>query len=219
MNKEINKEALKGENGRYLEEKYNQDLRLFFIDNPESKEEDFIEKEIEKINLREIENNSKWYLPDDEFYKELRTDERFKNKFINSEMSEEELKEYYLNSSFFSQQRSLYKPSEFENYRLTFYKLKLKKFQKLETSTINSDLYWKGTDLQFAELVKSLKECKLVSPELSQKELFKRLKTVFNVNDFNESDKLKEVRQRTKDLTPMINILETGLLNWIKKTD
>lgn len=219
MNKEINKDALKVENGRYLEEKYNQDLRLFFIENPKSEEKNFIEKEIEKINKREVENNRKWHLSDDEFYKELRTNERFKNKFINSEKSEEELKEDCLNSSFFSQQRSIYEPSKFENYQLTFYKLKLKKFQNLETPNLNNELYWKGTDLQFAELVKALKESNLVSPELTQKELFKRLKNIFNVNDFNESDKLKEVRQRTKDLTPMINILETGLINWINKND
>lgn len=213
--KKINKEALKGENGRYLEDKYSEYKRLFFIDNQNATEQDFIESEIEKINKKEKDNERMWNLSDDDFFQEYRKDDEITNK-TNWNIDEAENKKQILRNY-----RNLYKPSEFENPLLTLYKQKLNNLSNFNTSNTNIEnkLSWKGTDLQFAELSKALKESNLVSPELSQKELFKRLKMVFNVNDFNESDKLKEVRKRTKDLTPTINILETGLINWINKND
>ena len=39
------------------------------------------------------------------------------------------------------------------------------------------------------------------------------------VENFNEADKLKEIRKRTKDKTPLLNILETSLNNWIHRKD
>jgi len=92
--------------------------------------------------------------------------------------------------------------------------------QQLETK-INPEnsLKWQGTNLQFAELTKALIETKLISPELTQKEFFKRMKQFFNIDELNESDKLKEIRERTNTTTPLLNILETSLNNWIKKKD
>lgn len=78
---------------------------------------------------------------------------------------------------------------------------------------------WKGTVLQFTELIKALKESNLISPELNQKELFKRFKEFMNVDDYSESDKLKDIRKRTKDKAPLINLLETALNNWIHSKD
>jgi hypothetical protein len=62
-----------------------------------------------------------------------------------------------------------------------------------ETAPLQKDstLHWKGTDLQFSELTKALFETDLISPGLIQKEFFKRMKLFFNINDFNESDKIK----------------------------
>jgi hypothetical protein len=89
---------------------------------------------------------------------------------------------------------------------------------QIKAEQINS-LKWQGTNLQFAELTKALIETKLISPELTQKEFFKRMKQFFNIDEFNESDKLKEIRERTNTTTPLLNILETSLNNWIKKKD
>jgi hypothetical protein len=213
--KKINKDALKGENGRHLEYKYLDNKRLFFIENGNATEQDFIESEIEKINKKEKDNERMWNLSDADFFQEYRKDDVITKK-TNWNIDEAENKKQILRNY-----RNLYKPSEFENPLLTLYKQKLNYLSNFKTpkSDVEIKLSWQGTDLQFAELSKALKESNLVSPELSQKELFKRLKLVFNVNDFNESDKLKEVRKRTKDLTPTINILETGLINWINKND
>jgi hypothetical protein len=90
--------------------------------------------------------------------------------------------------------------------------------QQIETIQTNS-LNWQGTPIQFTELTKALFETKLISPEITQKEFFKRMKQFFNVKDFDDKERLKGIRARSKDLTPFINILETSLNNWIKNKD
>lgn len=84
---------------------------------------------------------------------------------------------------------------------------------------IQNTLNWQGTPLEFTELIKALLLTKKISPELSQKEVFNRLKEFFNVDAFNESDKLKDIRKRINTPTPFINTLETSLDNWIKSKD
>lgn len=83
-----------------------------------------------------------------------------------------------------------------------------------EPAPANS-LNWQGTPLQFTELTKALFETKLVSPELTQKEFFKRMKLFFNIDEFNERDKIKEIVNRSS--TPFINILEITLNNFKTK--
>lgn len=95
---------------------------------------------------------------------------------------------------------------------------KLKVENDNQTSSDNK-LHWKGTTLQFAELAKALAESKLLSPELTDKQLFHKLADCFNVPHFDKSGKLKEIRSRSKDLTPLINLLERALTNWIKRKD
>jgi hypothetical protein len=90
--------------------------------------------------------------------------------------------------------------------------------QQVGTNQTNS-LNWQGTPLQFTELTKALFETKLVSPEMNQKEFFKRMKLFFNIDDFKEREKLKDIRIRTNTTTPLLNILETSLNNWIKNKD
>lgn len=90
--------------------------------------------------------------------------------------------------------------------------------KQMETALENS-LTWQGTPLEFTELVKALFESNKLNPELKQNEIFKRLKHFFNIDDFNENDKLKDIRRRTNTTTPLINILETSLNNWIKNKD
>lgn len=87
--------------------------------------------------------------------------------------------------------------------------------QTKETHSLN----WQGTPLQFTELTKALKQSNLISPEISQKDFFKIMKQIFNVDEFDEGDKLKEIRKRTNTTTPLLNILETSLNNWIKNKD
>jgi hypothetical protein len=83
----------------------------------------------------------------------------------------------------------------------------------------NSSLNWQGSQLEFAELTKALIQSNKLNNELTQTEIFNRLKLFFNIEDFKENDKLKDIRKRTNTLTPFINILETSLTNWIKSKD
>lgn len=80
-------------------------------------------------------------------------------------------------------------------------------------------LNWNGTELQLTELTKALIQSNLINKELTQKDIFKRLKMFFQIDDFNENDKLKDIRKRTKDKTRLINILETSLTTWITNKD
>ena len=80
-------------------------------------------------------------------------------------------------------------------------------------------LKWQGTKLEFTELIMALVQSNMLNSELTQKEIFKRMKLFFNVDEFNENDKLKDIRKRTNTPTPFINTLETSLSNWIKAKD
>ena len=81
---------------------------------------------------------------------------------------------------------------------------------------VENTLNWQGSKLEFTELTKALILSKKLNAELTDKEIFKRLKTFLNIEEFNHNDKIKDIRSRTKDLTPFINILETSLTNDIK---
>jgi hypothetical protein len=90
-----------------------------------------------------------------------------------------------------------------------------------ERATANSlnSLNWQGSTLEFSEFSKALIESGLIGKVTNEKEVFEKMKDFFNVEDFDKSDKLKQVRNRTKTLTPVIQVLETALTNWIKRKD
>lgn len=90
-----------------------------------------------------------------------------------------------------------------------------------ETTPIQktNTLHWQGTPLQFTELTKALIQSNLISPELFENERFKRMREFFNVDTFDEGDKLKDIKKRSNTTTPLLNILETSLNNWIKNKD
>lgn len=82
-----------------------------------------------------------------------------------------------------------------------------------------SKLNWAGTELELSELIKALIQANKLNPELTQTEIFKRFRYFFNVKDFDENDKLKDIRKRTNTLAIFINKLEISLSNWIKAKD
>ena len=83
------------------------------------------------------------------------------------------------------------------------------------TPTLN----WTGTELELSELIKALIEAKKFSTESTQTEIFKKFRYFFNVKNFNEKDKLRDIRKRTDTLSIFINKLEISLNNWIKAKD
>lgn len=98
--------------------------------------------------------------------------------------------------------------------------LEIKTFKtpSTERTHVNS-LNWQGSTLEFSEFSKALIESGLIGKVTNEKEVFEKMKDFFNVEDFDKSDKLKQVRNRTKTLTPVIQVLETALTNWIKRKD
>jgi hypothetical protein len=87
-----------------------------------------------------------------------------------------------------------------------------------ETETANT-LKWHGTQLEFTELIKPLIELKKIGAGVSQKETFEKLRLFFEIEKFDENDKLKDIRKRTNTPTPFLNNLEVTLKNWIEKKD
>lgn len=114
---------------------------------------------------------------------------------------------------------------KFRNFELSlnriFDELERKK-TFLEASYISSEnnidgLNWQGSELQLTELIKALIENNSLNPNLTDKEIFRRFRLFFNVGDFNHTQKLQDIKKRTKDLTPFVNALEISLSNWVKK--
>jgi len=104
--------------------------------------------------------------------------------------------------------------------------LKTQKFtnrvEQLQQSTapiITNSLKWHGTQLEFTELIKPLIELKKIGAGVSQKETFEKLRLFFEIEKFDENDKLKDIRKRTNTPTPFLNKLEVTLNNWIEKKD
>jgi hypothetical protein len=126
-------------------------------------------------------------------------------------------KTFYVSSEFLTEKIrfSIKKRNDFLNDK----KERLTTHPKQIVTELENSLNWQGSELHFTELIKALFETKLISPEITQKEFFKRMKQFFNVKDFDDKEKLKGIRARTKDLTPFINTIETSLNNWIKNKD
>jgi RteC protein len=78
---------------------------------------------------------------------------------------------------------------------------------------------WEGTSLELSELVKSLIQSKILNTNLSQKEIFNRVRKMFEMDDFNENEKLRDIRNRINTKTPLLFKLENSLNNWIKSKD
>ncbi len=124
---------------------------------------------------------------------------------------------FYVSSEFLTEKMkfSIKKRNDFLNHK----KERLTTQPKQIVTALENSLNWQGQPIQFTELTKALFETKLISPEITQKEFFKRMKQFFNVKEFDDKEKLKGIRARSKDLTPFINVLETSLNNWIKSKD
>lgn len=121
-------------NREYFNSKYDKDLMYFQLEQPEKNAQDFIESKIEKINLKLIDNARMWNLSDDDFYKELKKTKNIIYKNINWGDDEEKNKEWALRTF-----RKDFQPSEFEDWRLTLYKRKLKElpiYNTTKTTTI-----------------------------------------------------------------------------------
>lgn len=83
----------------------------------------------------------------------------------------------------------------------------------------HSNLKWNGSNLQLTELIKALIESNLLNHELSQKEIFKRFTDFLQVTEFDENDKIRDIRKRTHTKTPLLNLLEKSITSYIINKD
>ena len=186
---------------------------------PASKElENNPELVLDRINL---------YLPFIELLDFHYPKEKREGVFLKScEHIEEVLKMY---DYFFTEKTNKGLENEGADYRITSSIIPAQ-FAKIPAQSQNSDainettpiqrdntLHWQGSELEFAELVKALLLTKKLNPELKEVEIFKRLKLFFNIKEFDHTDKIRNVKERTKGVPLFINILETALNNWAEK--
>lgn len=205
----------------HLETEYFNKRELFFTKNKNKNEVHFIKSELKIIENSEKERDDLFKLNDTDFYSFLINSDNFRYKKILEESENKEETKRQILTNHLQREKEYFAPKKTIDKRKEFYKIKLETIQR-NTKQVNENkkvLEWKGTTLQFAELVKALQESKLINPELKQYELFELMKNAFNVEDFKESDKLNEIRKRTNTKTPLLNKLENNLINWIEKKD
>jgi hypothetical protein len=94
-----------------------------------------------------------------------------------------------------------------------------KKETKIKDHSNLKLLSWKGSNLQLTELIKALIESNLLNHELSQKEIFKRFTDFLQVTEFDENDKIRDIRKRTHTKTPLLNLLEKSITSYIINKD
>lgn len=207
----------------HLETEYFNKRELFFTKNKNKTEVHFIKSELKIIENSEKEKNDLFKSNDNDFYDFLINNDHFKYKRILEESKNKEETKRQILENHLQRERQNFAPSEINNInkRKEFYKIKLETIQRniKQVKENKKVLEWKGNTLQFAELVKALIESNLISPELSQKDIFELMREAFNIEHFDEGDKNKQIRNRTKTLTPLINTLEINLTNWIEKKD
>ena len=116
--------------------------------------------------------------------------------------------------------------AELEGFNLVYIKdnsYSIKPIEHSNTKTkVHNDikfLSWNGTNLQLTELIKSLIESNLLNHELSQKEIFKRFTDFLQVDEFDENDKIRDIRKRTHTKTPLLNLLEKSINSYITNKD
>ncbi len=214
---QFNKEEL-----TFYETQYFNNLMEYLSENKNKNELDFINNELKKVDNEKIEIIKINKLSNEDFFKEIVLSE-ITNPYKRAIESGENI-ETVRNIYFERYPRNNDSEITIPNYTIKkekFYKSKLQSIQRnlKQEKNIEKKLYWTGTPLEFSELVKALIESKLVSPELKQKEIYELMRKAFNVEKFDEGQKNKEIKQRSKTSTILINRLETSLINWITKKD
>lgn len=78
----------------------------------------------------------------------------------------------------------------------------------------SSEVRWLGTELEFAELIKSLIEAKKLNGK-TQKHIYDSLDTYLDIKDTDKKQKLETISLRTNKTTPFLVELEKALNSWI----
>lgn len=144
--KKVNDKFFKDiKNIELYEADYNRDRMIYFNENPDATEKDFILHKLEILNSKEQDNYRMWKLSDEDFYKEFRKDEKT-TKATTWNPDEE------INKQIILRKRQNYKPSEFENSKVTFYKNKLRLLPiKKQNTKINTGTLLDGKALNLLE--------------------------------------------------------------------
>ena len=90
--------------------------------------------------------------------------------------------------------------------------------QERPPANINT-LDWYGSQLEFTELVQALYLSKKIGIGQDRKIVFEKLRNFFNIDSFNEADKIRDIKDRTKDNAKFINQLETSINSWSESKD
>lgn len=114
----------------------------------------------------------------------------------------------------------------YQNYRNSFEKILNfinDKKDSTENNNLNKDTFepleWRHSKLMLTELVKALILNNCFDKNISDKEVFRKFKTFFGVDEYDHDDKIRDIRKRKNDVTKFISQLETSLMTWYNKED
>jgi L-lactate utilization protein LutC len=138
---------------KFLEEQYSSNKMMFLLENPNKIEKDFIENNINNLELANQEWQRKVDLSDKELYQEFKNEEKYK-KAVSYGKTKEELDECLENN--LKKHREKYKliVTTKESTALTYYKTKLKDFPIIDQTQKpkqNKKLLLNGTKLNILE--------------------------------------------------------------------
>lgn len=213
-----NKTRFSQEELTYFETDYFNKLMKYLSENKNKTDSDFIKNELKKIEIEKKEIISIQTLSNEVFFEKIVLSENTNpyKRAIESGENIETVRNIYFGRYPRNDNSEITIPNSTIK-KEAFYKFKLQSIQK--NLKQEKKLNWQGTPLEFSELVKALIESKLLNPELKQHEIYELMRKAFNVEKFDEGQKNKEIKNRSKTSTILINRLETSLTNWIKKND
>lgn len=79
----------------------------------------------------------------------------------------------------------------------------------------NSMIMWKGTDIQLTEWLKAPIIAKMIQGK-DQKTIFNKFQNFLNVPEFDETERIRTIKKRKKEVAALHNYLENTLNNWAK---
>ncbi|MEO2126852.1 MAG: RteC domain-containing protein [Christiangramia sp.] len=77
----------------------------------------------------------------------------------------------------------------------------------------NSGIKWTGSEIDLTEWLKAPIEAKLIKGK-SQKEIFKKFQKFLNMKEFEETEKLRSIKNRKNGITKLYSQLEDKLTTW-----
>jgi len=86
---------------------------------------------------------------------------------------------------------------------------------KQQPANENSMIIWKGSDIELTEWLKAPIVAKMIQGK-SQKDIFNKFQNFLNLPEFDETERIRTIKKRKKNVAELHNHLEDTLKRWAK---